>query len=98
MSKTVLGKWSVKFITIFILFLAMFYLIISFGQRGGDTFFSNLWLTTPILIAGASGILAFITGIISIIKDRERSVIVFLSTALGLFVLIFILGEILVPH
>lgn len=98
MSKTVLGKWSVKFITIFILFLAMFYLIISFGQRGGDTFFSNFWLTTPILIAGASGILAFITGIISIIKDRERSVIVFLSTALGLFVLIFILGEILVPH
>lgn len=98
MPKTLLGKWSVKFITIFILFLAIFYLVANSGQRGGDTFFSNLWLATPILIAGASGILAFITGIIGVVKYRERSVLVFISIVLGFFVLLFILGEILSPH
>jgi len=98
MPKTLLGKWSVKFITIFILLLAIFYLVANSGQRGGDTFFSNLWLATPILIAGASGILAFITGIIGVVKYRERSVLVFISIVLGFFVLLFILGEILSPH
>lgn len=98
MPKTLLGKWSVKLIIIFLLFLAIFYLIIATGQRGDDTFFSNLWLATPILIAGASGILAFITGLIGVIKNRERSVLVFISTALGLFVLWFVAAELLFPH
>lgn len=67
-------------------------------QRGGETFFSNPTLAVPALLMGISGILAFVTGAISIFRNKERSITVFLSTALGLFVLIFWLGEILVPH
>jgi hypothetical protein len=68
------------------------------GQRGGEKFFGNLALTIPILLAGISGVSAFVTGIISIIKSKERSVLVFLTTTIGFFVLVFWLGEFLFPH
>ncbi len=61
-------------------------------------FFSNLTLTIPMLLAGVSGVSALVTGIIGIVKSRERSLLVFLATAIGLIVLIFSLGEILFPH
>lgn len=96
--KTTLGKWSVGLIIIFFVSLARFYLFVVSGQRGGDTFFSNPTLSTPIIIAGATGVLAFLTGISSIIKQKERSILVFIATAIGLFVLLFVLGEILFPH
>ena len=95
---TRLGKWSIWLIVAFILLFMMFQLLVASGQRGGDTFFSNLALSVPMLIAGICGILAFFTGIIGIIKGKERSVLVFIATAIGFFILFFVLGEFLVPH
>lgn len=96
--KSTMGKWSTGLIIAFLLFLAVFLILVASGQRGGDTFFSNLALTIPMLLAGVSGVSALVTGIIGIVKSRERSVLVFLATAIGLFVLVFSLGEILFPH
>ncbi len=96
--KTPSGKWSVILIGVFFVLLAMFYILVASGQRGGETFFSNLVLTIPAILMGTSGILAFLTGVISIIISKEWSILVFLSTIFGLFILIFILGEILFPH
>jgi flagellar biosynthesis protein FliQ len=96
--KTRLGRWSIWFIIAFILLLISFQLLVVSGQRGGDTFFSNLALSVPMLVAAISGILAFFTGIISIIKNKERAVLVFVATIIGLFILVFVLGEFLVPH
>jgi len=93
-----MGKWSTGLIIAFLLFLAVFLILVASGQRGGDTFFSNLALTIPMLLAGVSGVSALVTGIIGIVKSRERSVLVFLATAIGLFVLVFSLGEVLFPH
>jgi len=93
-----MGKWSTGLIIAFLLFLAVFLILVASGQRGGDTFFSNLALTIPMLLAGVSGVSALVTGIIGIVKSRERSVLVFMATAIGLFVLVFSLGEILFPH
>ena len=98
MPKTKYGKWSVGLILGFILFLIVFFLVIKAGYRGGDTFFSNPPLAIPISISAMCGIASFITGVISIFKQKERNVFVFLSTLLGLFVLYFVLGEILTPH
>lgn len=98
MPTTSLGKWSVGLIVIFFLLFATFQLLVASGQRGGATFFSNLVLTIPILLAGTSGVLAFFTGIASIVKSAERSALVFLAAAMGLFILVFWLGEILSPH
>jgi hypothetical protein len=96
--KTVLGKWSVGLIVAFFLFLASFFILVASGQRGGETFFSNLALTIPMLFAGSCGVAAFITGIIGIIKSKERSALVYVATAIGFFVLFFWLGEIISPH
>jgi len=96
--KNCFGKWSIILIIIFCLFSAIFYLFIVLGQRGGQGFFSNTLLAFPALIAGISGSLAFIAGSIGIIKDKQRNVFVFLSTAIGFLVLVWCLAEILFPH
>lgn len=98
MPKTKYGKWTVRLMLGCLLFLVIFFLVVKAGYRGGDTFFSNPLLAIPILISGVCGIISFITGVISIFKQKERSVFVFLSTLLGFFVLYFVLGEILDPH
>ena len=68
------------------------------GQQGGPTFFSNLFLAIPGLIAIVSGIAAFFIGIISIIFLKERALLVFVSSAIGLLVIVFILGDIFSPE
>jgi len=98
MPKTKLGKWSVYLIGLFILFLIIFYILIATGQRGGDTFFSNTYLTIPFLLAAVSGVASFIVGPIAIIKQRERSVLVFLSSFVGLLITLFLAAELIFPH
>jgi hypothetical protein len=65
---------------------------------GNETFFSNLYAAIPALLAWLSGVSAFFSGLLGIIMKKERSVLVLLAILFGLFVLMFGLGEILVPH
>lgn len=96
--KTYLGKLSVGLIIAFFVFLGLFFLFVTLGERGGDIFFSNVKLAIPTLLAGISGIATFFIGLISIIRSKERSIFVFLATTIGFFVLIYVLVEISVPH
>lgn len=98
MPGTAFGKWAVGFVISFFLFFALFSLIVASGQKGGDTFYENLYLAVPALLAAFSGILAVITGGISVFRDKERAASVYLATIIGFLVLIFCLGEILLPH
>jgi hypothetical protein len=68
------------------------------GYRGGDTFFSNPSLAVPILLTGISGIAAFITGLISIIRVKERAISVYLAVVIGLIVLVVALVQIVSPN
>ena len=96
--QSALGKWSVGLLAAFVVFFAVFELLVASGQRGGETFFSNLALTIPILFAGASGVLAFVTGLAGVVRNRERSILVFLAMLVGLSVLLFWIGEVIFPH
>ena len=96
--KTTPGKWSAGLLAALIIFFVAFQLLVASGQRGGETFFSNLMLTIPILFAGTSGVLAFVIGLIGTIRSRERSILVFLAMLIGFFVLLFGLGEVIFPH
>ena len=96
--KTRPGKWSVLLLIGFIVFFGLFFILVATGQRGGETFFSNLFLTVPVLIAAVSGIAAFFAGITGIIKDRERGVIVYMSTLIGFLILLYCLAELIFPH
>ena len=95
---TGLGKWSVRLIAGSLIFFILFFSLVASGQRGGDTFFSNPALAIPMLLAAISAICAFLTGIAGILKNKERAISVFLSTAVGLIVLIFGILEIIFPH
>ena len=95
---TSLGRRSAWLIFTFAVSLASFGILVASGQRGGDTFFSNPILTIPILIAATAGISAFITGLISIVRRKERSISVYLALIFGLITLVFVLGEIIFPH
>lgn len=104
MPKFFLGKLS--FMLIF--FMPICFYIGFFSVRfyefipAGNTILEDL-VTRPrvsllMLIGFVSGITAFFTGIISIIKHRDRSVFVFLSTIIRLLVLLWCLVELLFPH
>jgi drug/metabolite transporter (DMT)-like permease len=92
------GKWSIYFILAFAIFLAVFLLLVESGERGGATFFSNLKLTIPFLAAAISAIAAFFTGLFSVFKEKNHSVLVYFAIIVGLFVLIFLIGEFTYPH
>ncbi len=96
--KTRLGKLSIGLIIAFFLLLITSMLIVASGQEGGETIFDNLWISIPMISGVICAIASFITGIISIIRKKERAILVFISTAIGLLVLWFVIGEILVPH
>ncbi|NJD04853.1 MAG: hypothetical protein FIA99_20140 [Ruminiclostridium sp.] len=89
--KSRLGRWTAG-LSIYSLFLFIFgYIFAELSKI----------ITSDILItiAGASSVIAsivsFITGIIAVIKNKERSILVFLGILLGLVVLVFIFGNIL---
>jgi len=96
--KTTLGKWSVGLIIAFVVMFLILNILIWSGQRGGATFFSNLYLAIPGVLSALSAIASFFTGITSIIKDKERSIVVFVATIIGFLVLLFVSAEIIFPH
>ncbi len=96
--KTHLGKWTVGLIIAFFIFLAVFFIFIQLGERGGETLFSNLKLFVPYSIAALSAVASFFTGLITTFKNKERSVLVFLCMVVGFLVLLWILAELVFPH
>lgn len=96
--KTNLGKWSVWLIVAFVLFFLILNILVWSGQRGGETFFSNPYLAISGLLAAFSAIASFFLGLVSIIKDKEHSILVIIATVIGFLVFLFVLGEIVSPH
>jgi len=97
--KTKLGKWSFALILVFILGMLVFFgMVYLFNQRGGDYFYSNFRLSTPILIAAVAAAASFITGMISFFLSKERALLVFLSVLIGLLVSIYMVMEFSFPH
>ncbi|MBI4093100.1 MAG: hypothetical protein HY420_04210 [Candidatus Kerfeldbacteria bacterium] len=100
MPKTILGKWSAWLALVFLglIFIgptldATFYKSVT----AGDTILEDLtlrpFLAIPMLLGVASAIAAFVTGLIAIIKHKERAILVYISTALGALLLVFVIGD-----
>jgi len=97
------GRWSVKFSGAFLgLYLLSVILVGLTIRHEGDVVSLDPAFRPFIMGAGISALLcglsAFGTGLFSIIKEKERSIFVFLSVFIGTLALIFVLGEILIPH
>ena len=83
--KTYLGKWSVGLIVVFFLSIALVLLFVASGRL----------VINLMIFAGICGMSSFFIGLISIIKNKERSILVFLATVAGLYILFLYLSEIL---
>jgi len=95
--KKALGWWSVGLAILFIFFLvAPVFSVLRLGGVARQIGLSPGQLKGVVfLIAGISSL---ITGLISIIKSKERSILVFLAMLIGFVAVAFVLGEILFPH
>jgi len=105
MPKSNLGKWSVGLIlAMFILFVIGSSLTNSLYESvpASGTIFQDIIsrpaLAISMLVGFGAGISAFVTGLISIIKQKERAVLVYGSTLVGAALTLFLIAEFLFPH
>jgi hypothetical protein len=97
--KSSLGKWSIGLILAFFVLFAIGNIVVAIqGPIAGQTFLSNPILSIPMLSSAVAGGLSFFTGFIAIIKNRDRSVLVFLATIIGLLILDFVVGNMLFSY
>ena len=85
-SKIKIGKWAALFTLLFILLMGL--KILKTGIR----------IPFPTPVIAVFGVIGFILGIISIFKNKDRSVSVFLSIPVGLLIIFWTAAEILFPH
>ncbi|MBN2015700.1 hypothetical protein JW766_02610 [Candidatus Dojkabacteria bacterium] len=105
MPKTTLGKWSIVLIVAMplLFFLARIFMNIFYESvSSGDTILEDISkrpaLALTMLVGMASGVSALIVGLIAIIKNKERSFLVYVSTVIGALFTLFLMGEIAFPH
>ena len=88
--KTSLGRWSVGLTIAWILFFVLSEVVLGPGPD------YNMALAYGLTIVDTGiGVAAFVTGFISIINCKERSVLVFVTAVIGLYGLIGGIGSLL---
>jgi hypothetical protein len=55
-------------------------------------------LALTMLAGMAAGILAFITGLLAIIRQKDNALLVYVSSLIGALLMLFLAGEVLSPH
>ncbi len=103
--KTTLGRWSLGLIVAMpvLFFIGMSFTILLYKSvPAGGTILKDIAvrpaLALTMLSGMVSGISAFVTGLIAIIRQKERAILVYGATLIGALLIIFLLGEFLSPH
>lgn len=84
-SKKAMGKWAASLTLLFIVLMSL--KMFTLGR---------LPLPTP-FIAGL-GVIGFISGIVSFVKNKDRSILTILSIPIGLLIIFWVAAEIAFPH
>lgn len=92
------GWWAVGFAAVSLLGLAVFFVMVASGQRGGDSFLDNWLLTGPMVVVLAAAIAGLIAALLAVVRSHERGLAVAIPALWGLFVTFFAVGELAVPH
>ena len=102
---TTLGKWSVALIVavpVLVLIgtatVETLYQSVPAGRTISADIVARPALALPMLAAAACGFSAFMTGLLAIIRRKERAVTVYVSVAIGALIVLFIALEIIFPH
>jgi hypothetical protein len=87
-----LGRWSVGLAAAFILLFALVLVLAFLGVYAGEPGRFRLVALIVTAAFGISGIGSFVTGLISIMKSKDRSILVFVAVVgIGLFTLMFLI-------
>ena len=85
--QTKLGRWSVWLNAFFLITIGISIILVNVL---GILSYNDHWWDVTVPIVFLASIIAFILGIIAIIKDKERSVFVYASVIVGFLVILFI--------
>ena len=103
--KTILGKFSIGLIVampiLFIVgtsFTNSLYKTIPVGGTVLADIAERPALALTMLVGMVAGILAFITGLLAIVRQKENALLVYVSTTIGTLLILFLAGELLFPH
>lgn len=102
--KTKLGMYAVVFIIVTIVLVAIIIVAaMNINTTRSDTgFFGNMPLAVMTLGAFSCAVISMVTGLIVVIKNKERSAIVYLCILIGAFIIYFgiaqVVGEITGSH
>ena len=94
MPRTRLGWWSIGLAVAFLVLFPVWLLYVMLVRIDRPTFFSDPVQAALILVAAAAGSAGGITGALSLAWKRERSLAVFVATALGPLVLWWTIMEV----
>lgn len=91
MPRTQAGRLTLSYLIVFCIGIIASWAVVLWEPAG----------TIPITIAGVgtllSGIAAFVCGLISVLRARERSLWVWIAVALGTLLVVFLIGEFATP-
>ena len=85
--QTKLGEWSVRLNAFFLIIITISIILVNVL---GVLSYNDHWWDVTVPIIFFASIVAFILGTIAIIKNKERSVLVYVSVAIGALVILFI--------
>ena len=86
--KTKLGKWSVGLNILFLIIISVSVISVLVLKILN---FDDHWWDVTVLVSFLIEMTALVTGIISVTKNNERSVLVFFSIFVGIFTILFVL-------
>lgn len=87
-SRTTAGKWAANLTLLFIVLMVLKFFTLEISIQ--------IPLPTP-FIAGL-GVIAFIFGIVSFVKNKDRALLTLLSILVGLLTILWVGAEIAFPH
>jgi hypothetical protein len=95
---TGLGRWSLALLAAAAGLLLLARSMAAGGATGGETFLDNPPLAFSMLGAALCTLSAGMVSGLAVLRRGERSLISLLTFVLGLLVLAFLIGEMLIPH
>ena len=87
-SKTTAGKWAGILALLFIVLMAIKLSVLAMLIR----------LPLPTKFLAIIGGIGFLLGIVSVVKNKDRSILTLLAILIGLLIILWIAAEIVFPH
>ncbi|MBI4407379.1 MAG: hypothetical protein HY565_02660 [Candidatus Kerfeldbacteria bacterium] len=94
------GKWSLYFILAMVILIIVGTLSVNLYEVDPGTGLMGDLINRPLVgfpnVSGVlCGLVAFVLGLLAIIKNKDRSLLVFVPTVLGGLIFIFLIGELI---